>query len=155
MFNLTLTRKPSLWGRQSYFQPDNVHLRFSPSPPVLGTFFSSKTLYLLLTANRDTWVAASLFKISSVLQTWMRVRKGRSDAKMPTFNRVCSSSNSFRCSFSSVPYRWGNKGSLEFLSMYVFWKHEHNSSIFLPRLSRGRAACMLLEYLQRRAWKRI
>ena len=35
MFNLTLTRKPSLWGRQLYFHPDDVQLRFSPSLPVL------------------------------------------------------------------------------------------------------------------------
>ena len=53
MFNLTLTRKPSLWGRQLYFHPNDVQLRFSPSLPVLGTFFSSKTPYLLLTANKD------------------------------------------------------------------------------------------------------
>ena len=55
MFNLTLTRKPSLWERRLYFHPNDVQLRFSTSLPFLGTFFL-KTPYLLLTANRDTFV---------------------------------------------------------------------------------------------------
>ena len=54
MFNLTLTRKPSLWGRELYFHPDDVRFCFSPSPPVVGNFFS----YLLLTAN-TSWISST------------------------------------------------------------------------------------------------
>ena len=59
---------------------------------------------------------------------------------MPTFNRICSSSNAFRCSFSFVPYGWGNKDSLKFFSMYVFRKDEHNSSILSTSIE-SRESC--------------
>ena len=42
-------------------------------------------------------------------RTWMPARKERLEAKMLTFNQVCSSSNAFWCSFSFVPYRWGEQ----------------------------------------------
>ena len=108
MFNLTMTRKPSLWGRQLYFHPDDVQLRFHRR-------FQFSVLFSPRKLRTCCWLQIKILLGCSILlqifqrspQTWMRARKECLDAKMPTFNRVCSSSNAFRCSFSFVPYGWG------------------------------------------------
>ena len=75
--------------------------------------------------------------------------------KKPTFNRVCSSGNALRCSFSFDLCRWREKGSLKFFSIYVFWKHEHNSSIFSISLESRESCSHTLWYLERPVARRF
>ena len=84
---------------------------------------------------RYFWVAASFFKFSSVLhRLGCEPEKNAWMPKRQTSTAFVVLATPSDAAFLLFHIDGGNKGSLKFFTVYVFWKYEHNSSIFSTSL---------------------